>query len=403
MPLGWIDFSKSERGKVLSVLELLGERDTLDELGIAPVRDGFANLFFPGTSTIQTRAKYFLIVPYALKELELEKKCDPNQLWDSLNDLERECAQQLRADKLDTDGIIGKLALEHGSWVKRTPADIYWSGLRRYGIFMGGNLSLSEYVRAICDQKKGKKEKNGLGNRRIDAQEQEVDDKDAGADHDLRFWNLSTYEKHWRETLSIRLTPEEGTFLRTRIISSCPDSMLGYVLRERNWEFLDCKSFQELESVITSFPELVQRDYALARDFSEFLLVVRTVYNLVVSADQNLEALALWSEQKVSLSQLSNVDLQAIFQRLNLYRHLPLREFLSKMQSLMMDGDLEAMKREVTRRETALKQSRAKTQHPGEMDVSAWYGGKQLNYRFANAKRIVRDLMESEVQDAQTQ
>ncbi len=69
MPLGWIDFSKDERNKVLSVLDLLSEARTLDELGIAPIRNGFADLFFPGTSTIQTRAKYFMIVPYALKDL----------------------------------------------------------------------------------------------------------------------------------------------------------------------------------------------------------------------------------------------------------------------------------------------------------------------------------------------
>ena len=35
MPLGWIDFSKSERSKVLSVLDMLSEAGTLDELGIA--------------------------------------------------------------------------------------------------------------------------------------------------------------------------------------------------------------------------------------------------------------------------------------------------------------------------------------------------------------------------------
>lgn len=35
MPLGWIDFSKNERNKVLSVLDLLSEAGTLDELGIA--------------------------------------------------------------------------------------------------------------------------------------------------------------------------------------------------------------------------------------------------------------------------------------------------------------------------------------------------------------------------------
>lgn len=53
MPLGWIDFSKTERSKVLT------ERGTLDELGIAPIRDGFSNLFFPGTSTIQTKIFLF--------------------------------------------------------------------------------------------------------------------------------------------------------------------------------------------------------------------------------------------------------------------------------------------------------------------------------------------------------
>jgi len=47
MRIGWIDFSKEERNKVLSVIDLLSEDGTLDELGIAPVRDGFADIFFP--------------------------------------------------------------------------------------------------------------------------------------------------------------------------------------------------------------------------------------------------------------------------------------------------------------------------------------------------------------------
>ncbi len=48
MPLGWIGFSKNERNKVLSVLDLLSESATLDELGIAPVRDGCPINFFLG-------------------------------------------------------------------------------------------------------------------------------------------------------------------------------------------------------------------------------------------------------------------------------------------------------------------------------------------------------------------
>ena len=50
------------------MINLLSEQGAVDELGIGIIRDAFANYFFPGTSTIQNRAKYFLIVPYVLRE-----------------------------------------------------------------------------------------------------------------------------------------------------------------------------------------------------------------------------------------------------------------------------------------------------------------------------------------------
>ena len=144
MELGWIDFSKTERSKILSVLDLLSESGTLDELGIAPVRDGFSNLFFPGTTTIQTRAKYFFIVPYALKQLERSSETNPNRVFKALDAIEKTCGQTFLEQNSNENGIIGKRSLQSGGWVKRTPADIYWAGLKRYGIFTGGSLSLSE-------------------------------------------------------------------------------------------------------------------------------------------------------------------------------------------------------------------------------------------------------------------
>ena len=180
MPLGWIDFSKSERSKVLSVLDLLSEAGTLDELGIAPVRDGFSNLFFPGTSTIQTRAKYFLIVPYAFKDIEYSNETNPNRALRTLDQVERLCGERFLANGADTDGVIGGRSLGQGRWVKRSPADIYWVGLRNYGIFTGGYLSLTEYVRAICALKNQKTTLIKMGNHNDQAEENEKDDKDAG-------------------------------------------------------------------------------------------------------------------------------------------------------------------------------------------------------------------------------
>ena len=42
---------------------------------------------------------------------------------------------------------------------------------------------------------------------------------------------------------------------------------------------------------------------------------------------------------------------------------------------------------------------RAKTAHPGEFDVNAWFGGYYLDYRFPNAMTIIRDIFEGEVTD----
>ena len=135
MELGWIDFSKSERDKIRSVLELLGNQGVLDELGIAQIRDGFANLFFPGTTTIQTRAKYFLIVPYALKDLELNSTNEYSRLKKELNDLEQNCANTFLDKDSTENGIIGRVSISQGKWVQRTPASIYWAGLRTFRIF----------------------------------------------------------------------------------------------------------------------------------------------------------------------------------------------------------------------------------------------------------------------------
>ena len=41
--LGWIHFSDTTRRRVLKVIDLLGEKGTIDELGIGVVRNAFSN------------------------------------------------------------------------------------------------------------------------------------------------------------------------------------------------------------------------------------------------------------------------------------------------------------------------------------------------------------------------
>lgn len=398
MPLGWIDFSKSERNKVLSVLDLLSERDTLDELGIAPIRDGFANIFFPGTSTIQTRAKYFLIVPYALKDLELSNETNPNRVLQAFDEIEKECAERLLEGD-DTEGVIGSRSLAQGQWVKRTPAEIYWGGLRNYGIFTVGNFSLSEYVRAICVMKKSKTSIKSLGNRN-DSEENDGDDKDAGDLFHKQFWHIPTYTKDWMDDLSVKLTEEEGDFLRRQIVLSFPDSMMAYILKNDLSEILEVDDFASLGSLIHLFPNQIQSDYALAIDFSNFLYVIRVMYNIIISDGENNRANSEWEILKTELESCAAIDLEAVFNRLQIHGNGALCDFLRKEKKLMLAKDIEGMQDEIRRRERFLKEGRARTMHPGEFDTSVWYGGGELSYRFNDAKVIMRDIFESEESDA---
>ena len=72
MEIGFIDYSHEERNKILSTLKLLGDQNALDELGIGVVRDAYSDILFPGISTLQTRAKYFVLIPYLFQSAKAQ-------------------------------------------------------------------------------------------------------------------------------------------------------------------------------------------------------------------------------------------------------------------------------------------------------------------------------------------
>jgi len=63
--------------------------------------------------------------------------------------------------------------------VARKPSDIYWNGIRTFGIFCDYGLSIPEYV-SLAVKLKEQKSVSRLGNRNDDAEENDKDDSDAG-------------------------------------------------------------------------------------------------------------------------------------------------------------------------------------------------------------------------------
>ena len=139
----WLDYSEHERRRALDVISLFKYQDTRDELGLASIRDAFAECFFPGTTTIQTRARYFLFVPWLCLELE-RKGVSSDKAGRRLRSAEEALIGQL-VDSADSDGVIGK---EVGKAIKRMPSSIYWAGMKRWGILMFDG-SLAQYHRSL--------------------------------------------------------------------------------------------------------------------------------------------------------------------------------------------------------------------------------------------------------------
>lgn len=68
--LTWLDVSAENQRRVRDMIRLFEEPGTRDEFGIGPVRGAFGDLLLPGTSTIQTRARYFLFIPWHFQDAQ---------------------------------------------------------------------------------------------------------------------------------------------------------------------------------------------------------------------------------------------------------------------------------------------------------------------------------------------
>lgn len=102
----WLDHSESDRRKALNAVNLFREQDTRDELGIGTVRDALADSFFPRISTIQTRTKYLLFIPWIYQTLKAGRT-KSSDIAIMARRHEIDLIYQLQKSD-DTDGVIGK-------------------------------------------------------------------------------------------------------------------------------------------------------------------------------------------------------------------------------------------------------------------------------------------------------
>ena len=216
--LSWLDSSEHERRTVLDLVSALNEPGTLDELGIGSIRDTFSDELFPGTSTIQTRARYFLFVPWIMQMVEASSTSNHSNhaRWLQL----KLCEALVKSHGADP-GVIGR---EAGAALQRWPVDIYWLGMARWGIrrYPGSVTSYFETLRRPSQWEiVGRALEEPVEGRRDEASEGVAGNWAALPGRPADFpWNAS-----------FRLTEEEGRFLKERVELSNQRSYLAHILR----------------------------------------------------------------------------------------------------------------------------------------------------------------------------
>ena len=261
----WLDYSERDRRRAVEVIRLFEEKGTVDELGIGSVRDAFANILFPGISTIQSRAKYFLLIPWIYRALE-DKRVPSREMAARARQAELGLIDVL-ADSSDFAGTIGIVARKG---LKNLPSEIYWAGLGTWGIrlFPG---SRDAYHRSMD------------GFYASPSKTMVTDELEAVHGRPARNWHsgLPSPPSEFPRGVSLQLTWLEAEYLRDRILIKRPGTFLAYLVAEG--QPADGVRFPWEHPQAMEAPEQNRLQLFHARCFSEAMHGSVLIYNLMLA------------------------------------------------------------------------------------------------------------------------
>ena len=246
--LSWIDNNKDAREKVFGLLSQFNEKDSRDELGIGSIRDRISDLLFPGTSTIQTRLRYFFFVPWLYQKAE-KPSLGERKSEEVIDDLERDLIETLMQSD-DLDGVFGKTS---GKELKRLPSSVYWSGLEKWGI-----------KKEFCSQSEYFDRAKFLSAKRLELEKEIAHSQKHQDDcteiqiqqNNASIWdiNIPKAPQDFPHSANLKLTNEEATFIKDQLRKHCGESLLAYLA-----DHTEYKSSKEI-SAPWDHPEFEQFD-----------------------------------------------------------------------------------------------------------------------------------------------
>jgi hypothetical protein len=395
----WLDYSEKERRKMIELVDLFKEHDTRDELGIGSVRDAFADQLFPGTSTIMTRAKYFLLVAWTYQRLEKQRV--NSELFSARARRAETDLIEVIATSEDNEGNIGKLAK---TALKRLPSSVYWQGLHVWGVrnFAGAQ---AQYYRSL-DQYYVRSERQGGRSR------------ERGVEHDdliASNWHagLVPAPSKFPVECSLRLTSDEAQYLRERIrlTPRCAGSLLAELVSHTVG--CDPVAFPWGLPNLAGLPSRLRTQLDHARNFSELMHGAPLIYNLILSEQEHQKErvadyrsrFADWARE---ISERSGVfrawkrnEFWEAARALNARIGDATSDFINTWWDFVLaekPGDLldnPNVRALITDRERRLKKNLARIGNPRARELwNGEAGSAQLDFRWQVSQKLVSDIFD---------
>lgn len=398
--IAWLDYSERDRRQALDVVDLLRERNTVDELGLGLVRDAFAGLLFPGTSTIQTSARYFLFIPWVY--LELERLRVPSIQAASRARRAEIALIEALAESGESAGVIG---IQARKTLKRLPSNVYWNGLLSWGIrrFPG---SQRQYERSL----------DGFyaSPRRILVD----DDKNPVAGKRVTNWdpNLPPAPLGFPQGATLRLPRTEAEYLRERIIFGHRNSMLAFLVEQGR---PTDEPFPWRHPQMADFRDPFSEQLLHASQFSDGMHGAQLLYNLMLAEasgnderiDSYRDSLDAWTDliarRERSFAEWDRARFWGIVVEGGAHVTHRTREFIDTWLDLALPPNtaegaerLDA-RRLIREREHQLKGSRARLEN--RQALALWQGDSgsaPIDYRWPVTQDIVNDILRGLEADA---
>ncbi|MYA25204.1 MAG: hypothetical protein F4091_06995 [Acidimicrobiales bacterium] len=392
--LGWLDFDSAASERVGELLRALDEPGTLDVLGLGTVRDAFSGMLNPGTSTIQTRLRYFLFVPWICVRLEAQR-VPPGEFSRRLRDDEArliDCLRHLGRN----EGVIGYTA---GRNLKRMPSDAYWGGLWTWGL-RRMDLSISEYGQRAA----------AIGRHQPDRD----DDKNAMTRAVSMWADLPPAPDDFLHAeITFDLTPDEAQLLIDHIRRRHVGTLLAVLCATpRAAAQVDYPWELPAHGMPSQLVEILRH----ARNFSELTAGPQHLYNVLVARQARAEL--SWDTNELESRELARLDdwTDRIAARLDDVRswvndlpefwallnefgiNLGVQEFVNAMVERIADdpegfAEDSAVHRRIRDRELRLKSKRARLAHRSALEN--WNGegvGGQFDFRWGITQSYMRDI-----------